>query len=57
MLSGLLAKLKSLLGELDLSENILYYIGTNEALPSPLEQEEENSLVERMNTGDESVKG
>ena len=57
MLSGLLAKLKSLLSELDLSENILYYIGTNEALPSPLEQEEENSLVERMNTGDESVKG
>lgn len=57
MLSGLLAKLKSLLGELDLSENILYYIGMNEALPSPLEQEEENSLVERMNTGDESVKG
>ncbi|PWM71690.1 MAG: RNA polymerase sporulation sigma factor SigE [Bacillota bacterium] len=57
MLSGLFAKLKKLIGELDLSENILYYIGTNEALPSPLEQAEETSLVERMDAGDESVKG
>ncbi len=57
MLNGLLTKLKSLISELDLSENILYYIGTNEALPSPLEQEEETLLVEKMDAGDESVKG
>ena len=57
MLNGLIAKLKRLLCEFDLSENILYYIGTNEALPSPLGQEEECRLVERMDAGDESVKG
>ena len=56
MLKNILEKLRSLLGEFDLSANILYYIGTNDALPSPLEQEEENSLVERMDKGDESVK-
>ena len=49
-------KLKALLGEFDLNANILYYIGTNDALPSPLEQEEETSLVRRMDAGDESVK-
>ena len=56
MLKRIMEKLKALLGEFDLNANILYYIGTNDALPSPLEQEEETSLVRRMDAGDESVK-
>ena len=38
------------------SDNVLYYITGNEALPMPLSQEEEADVLARLGSGDESAK-
>ncbi len=38
------------------SDNVLYYITGNEALPTPLSPEEEAEILSRLGSGDESVK-
>ncbi len=40
----------------DKSDNVLYYITGNEALPTPLSQEEEAEVLARLGSGDETAK-
>ncbi len=40
----------------DKTENVLYYITGNEALPTPLSQEEEAEVLSRLGSGDETAK-
>lgn len=55
-------KLKSLKGFFNLlyfklfSNDEVYYIGGNEALPPPLTSEEEKALVEKLRCGDEEIR-
>jgi len=44
-----------LLAKLGLSEDI-FYVGSSEALPPPLTQDEEGVLLERLEAGDKNVK-
>lgn len=39
-----------------LRKNPLYYLGSSETLPAPLEKDEEHYLLERLRNGDESVR-
>lgn len=48
--------LKRLVNALSLSENILRYIGGNEALPAPYSPEEEAEKLSRLKGGDEQIK-
>jgi RNA polymerase sporulation-specific sigma factor len=48
---GLLA---ALLDKLNLND--LYYLGGSQALPAPLTKEEESALLDRLRSGDESVR-
>lgn len=48
---GLLA---ALLNKLNLND--LYYLGGSQALPAPLSKEEESALLDRLRSGDESVR-
>ena len=56
MLKKLKEKLKKLLKKFNLDPNIIYYIGGDNALPSPFTAEEELEKVSKMNAGDESIK-
>lgn len=52
MLAILKQKLKRFLDLFSLSDNLLRYIGSNEALPTPYTAEEEAELVARLGTDD-----
>ena len=54
MFRKLLEKIKSLLGLKP--KNFLYYVGSSEALPTPFTPEEEMELLNKLNTGDDSIK-
>ena len=54
MFRKLLEKIKSLLGIKP--KNFLYYVGSSEALPTPFTPEEEMELLNKLNTGDDSIK-
>ena len=55
MLNAIKTKLKKFLDLFSLSENLLRYIGGNEALPNPYTAEEEAELVAKLKT-DEHVR-
>ncbi len=55
MLNAIKTKLKKFLDLFSLSENLLRYIGGNEALPNPYTAEEEAELVAKLKT-DENVR-
>ncbi|OQP07906.1 sporulation sigma factor SigE [Geobacillus sp. 46C-IIa] len=48
--------LYKLLAKLGLKTDEIYYIGGSEALPPPLTKEEEERLIERLATGDETAR-
>jgi RNA polymerase sporulation-specific sigma factor len=48
--------LYKLLAKLGLKADEIYYIGGSEALPPPLTKEEEEQLIERLATGDETAR-
>lgn len=45
-----------LISRLKLFRKKLYYVGGNDALPPPLSKDEEESLVNRLNHGDENIR-
>lgn len=54
MFRKLLEKIKSLLGLKP--KNFLYYVGSSEALPIPFTPEEEMDLLNKLSSGDDSIK-
>ena len=48
--------LLSLYNKLGLKKNPIYYLGSSETLPAPLEKDEEKYILERLKNGDESVR-
>lgn len=53
---NLLTKLKKFLERLNLSKNLLRYVGGTDVLPSPFTLEEENLMLERLTNGEEGIK-
>ncbi len=47
-----MTKLKALVKKFSLNENLLFYVGGSETLPSPYSAEEEASLVSKLKTDD-----
>lgn len=56
---GIRKLLKKLLSKIfkEQADNILYYITTNDVLPSPLSAEEEQAALQKLAVGDEEIKG
>ena len=53
---SVLSRLKKILEVFSLSEGLLRYIGSGEALPPPYSPEEESFALKRLSEGDEKVK-
>ena len=45
-----------LLNKVGFQQSPIYYLGSNETLPAPLSNEEEDYLLEKLKSGDESVR-
>lgn len=56
LLLGLRMRVFHLCRKLGLKPGKIYYIGSNEVLPPPLEAEEESKLISRLGAGDKGVK-
>ena len=56
MIKQTLLRLKEFLKKFTLSENLLRYIGSGEALPQPFSAEEEADLVSKLSSGQKQVR-
>ncbi len=56
MIKQTLMRLKKFLKKFTLSENLLRYIGSGEALPQPFSAEEEADLVSKLSSGQKQVR-
>lgn len=52
----LIKRVKRLLKKLSLDENIIYFLGGGESLPSPFTTEEETELVKKLQEGNSEIK-
>ncbi len=56
MFQNMISKLKKFLESFNINQNLLEYIGSSEALPSPFTPEEEAIMLNRLSLGEEGIR-
>ena len=56
MFQNVISKLKKFLESFNINQNLLEYIGSSEALPSPFTPEEEAIMLNRLSLGEEGIR-
>ena len=56
MIKEIAQKLKRLVKSLNLSQNLIHYVGSCEVLPTPLSPDEEGEMISKLNAGEDGVK-
>ena len=56
MLKTLLNKLKALIDQFSLSQNLIHYIGGTDVLPAPFTAEEELEILSKLSSGEPEIK-